>query len=345
MVKNIFKGKTILVTGGTGSIGVEIVRQLLTYGPEVVRVLARHEDRHYQIMQDLGADNPHLRFIIGDIRDKGRLRMAMEGADIVFHAAALKQVPLCEYNPFEAVKTNIVGTQNVIEAARELGVDRVVGISTDKVVDPQSVLGVSKLMAEKLFLSTYFYKGDKKTKFACVRFGNVLGSRGSVIPLFKKQIFTSKEITLTDPEATRFFMTIPQAVNLVLRAATLSRGQEVFVLKMPSVRMGDLAKAVVEYYAPQIGEKPDGISVKVIGQRDGDKMHEKLIADHEVSNAWETEDMYILTPHQKVGVMKYNESYPGAKPIGNRKRLSSEYAEKISKKDLSKLIQEVDHLC
>src|SRR3989338_736392 len=172
---NEFKGKTILVTGGTGSIGSEIVRQLLDFKPKTIRVFARHEDRHYTLMNEFGHnhDDERLRFIIGDIRDKDRLRMAMEGVDIVFHTAALKQVAMSEYNPFEVVKTNIVGTQNVIELARNLNIGKVIGISTDKVAEPEGILGVSKLMAEKLFLASYYYKGDKKTKFACVRFGNV----------------------------------------------------------------------------------------------------------------------------------------------------------------------------
>lgn len=334
-----------MVTGGTGSIGLEIVKQLLKYDPKVVRIFARHEDRHYHVMHELGLDNDSLRFIVGDIRDKERLKLAMEGADIVFHAAALKQVPICEYNPFEAVKTNIIGTQNVIEAARELNVDRVIGISTDKVVDPQSVLGVSKLMAEKLFLATFFYKGDKRTKFACVRFGNVLGSRGSILPLLKKQILSDKEITLTDSKMTRFVMTIPQAVNLVLRAAVLSRGQEVFILKMPAAQLGDLINAAVAHYAPLAGKKAKDVKIKVIGLRDGEKMHEELMATHEFPNVWETEDMYILTPHEKVGRLQYNEAYPLAKKISQNKNLFSLQTKKLSPKDLLRLIQEADHLC
>src|SRR3989344_3332170 len=280
-----FKGKTILVTGGTGSIGSEIVRQLLKFKPRAVRIFARHEDRHYQMMHEFGIDGVRgkaLRFIVGDIRDKDRLRMAMEGADMVFHAAALKQVAMSEYNPFEVVKTNIIGTQNIIEVARDLSVPKVIGISTDKVAEPEGILGVSKLMAEKLFLASYYYKGNKKTKFACVRFGNVLGSRGSILPLLKKQINSKGEITMTDPRMTRFIMTVPQAASLVLRATNIMRGQEVFVLKMPAVRLTDLIKTAVAYYAPLCGKKPADIKVNVAGRRDGEKIHEKLLADHEI---------------------------------------------------------------
>ncbi len=342
-MENLFKDKTILVTGGTGSIGSEIVRQLLQFEPRAIRILARHEDRHYSVMQELGVNHPRLRFIIGDVRDKDRLRMAMEGVDIVFHAAALKQVPMCEYNPFEAVKTNILGTQNVIEVARDLGVDRVIGISTDKVVDPQGVMGVSKLMAEKLFLSTYYYRGDKQTKFACVRFGNVLGSRGSVLPVWKKQIAGNGEITLMDPKMTRFFMTIPQAVRLVLDAAHLSVGHEIFILKMPAAKMGDLAKAAVSYYAPRVGKKTSAIKIKVVGKREGDKIHEALIDDHELGHALETKTMYILTPMQQVWNQKYHEVYPGAKKISDRKAaLLSHRVPQLSHAQIVKLIDEVE---
>lgn len=343
-MQNEFKGKTILVTGGTGSIGSEIVRQLLNFNPRSIRVFARHEDRHYTLMSDLGYghDNDRLRFIVGDIRDKDRLRMAMEGVDTVFHAAALKQVEMCEYNPFEVVKTNIVGTQNVIDVARDLNIGKVVGISTDKVAEPEGILGVSKLMAEKLFLSSFYYKGNKKTKFACVRFGNVLGSRGSILPLFKKQIKNNGELFLTNPKMTRFVMTIPQAASLVLSATNLMRGQEVFVLKMPAVRLSDLAKAAVKHYAPILGKKTSEVKIKIIGKRAGEKTHEKLLADYELPRALETKDMYILTPHETVAYSDYKEKY-AARPIkiGN-KAFSSEHAPKLPESKLAALVREAD---
>ena len=339
---NEFKGKTILVTGGTGSIGSEIVRQLLKHKPKIVRILARHEDRHYSMMHELASDEARVRFIVGDIRDKERLKLAMEGVDIVFHAAALKQVALCEYNPFEAVKTNIIGTQNVIEAARELGVKKVIGISTDKVTEPEGILGVSKLMAEKLFLATYYYKGNKKTKFACVRFGNVLGSRGSILPLFKKQIRMNGTVTVTEPDMTRFVMSVPQAVDLVLRATRMMQGQEGFVLKMPSARLKNLVQAAVVHYAPLFGKHPSAIRIKVIGKRDGEKMHEKLLSDHEVPSVLETDDMTILIPRQKVVISKYKADYP-AKPIDAKNRaFSSEFSLKLTDDELLKLVQDAD---
>lgn len=239
-----FKNKKILVTGGTGSIGSEIVRQLIKYEPRTIRILARHEEKHYHLMHEFDAvrHKSQLRFIVGDIRDKERLRMAMEDIDVVFHAAALKQVPMCEDNPFEAVKTNILGTQNVIDLAREMNIEKVIAISTDKAVNPMGVMGASKLMAEKLILASYYYLGERRTRFSCVRFGNVLGSAGSILPLLKIQIRDRNRITMTNPKMTRFVMSIPEAVELVLNTSSLMQGQEIFVLKMPAVTIDDLTR-------------------------------------------------------------------------------------------------------
>src|SRR3989344_2226775 len=345
--QNQFRDKTILVTGGTGSIGSEIVRQLLKQQPKAVRVFARHEDRHHKMMQEFGLspenNQKNLRFIIGDVRDKDRLQMAMEGADIVFHAAALKHVPMAEYNPFEVIKTNVLGVQNVIDLARNLGVEKVINISTDKAVNPIGILGVSKLMGEKLILASYYYKGHKKTQFSCVRFGNVLGSRGSILPLMKKQILGKGVVTVTDPEMTRFVMTIPQAVNLVLNAANLSQGQEIFVLKMPAVKMGDLAKAAIKHYAPLAGKDPSEVKIQFIGKREGEKDHESLLAEHELKMAMETENMYILTPQQKVVGLEYNKNYPNASKFKARsKHYLSNYAPKLLQNELINLIKESD---
>ena len=334
-----FKGKVILVTGGTGSIGSEIVRQLIKDAPKAIRIFARHEDLHYQMMQEMSEHAHLLRFIVGDIRDKDRLKMAMEGADIVFHAAALKHVPLCEVNPLEAVKTNILGTQNVIDAARELGVEKVIGISTDKAAEPESVLGVSKLMTEKLFLATYFYKGNKKTTFACVRFGNVLGSRGSILLLLKKQIFEKGEVTVTDPEMTRFVMTIPQAVSLVLSAAKRSRGQEIFILKMPAARLETLVKAAIRHFAPLAGKTASAIKIRVVGKRIGEKQHERLLAEYELEKVWETDSMYILTPNETAGSQKYTPVYKGVAIGPKDKSYSSEFAGRLSEDEILALIQ------
>lgn len=340
-MQNIFKGKTILVTGGTGSIGSEIVRQLLKKEPKTIRVFSRHEEGHHQLIHELAGHADKVRFIIGDIRDKERLALAIEGVDIVFHAAALKHVPLCEYNPFEAVKTNIVGTQNVIEAARAAKVKHVIGISTDKVAEPESVLGVSKLMAEKLFLATYFYKGNTETKFTCVRFGNVLGSRGSILSLIKSHVSKDQPIPITDVAMTRFFMTIPEAVKLVLDAAILGKGQEVFVLKMPAARLGDVVKSAISYYAPLFNKEAKSVRLSIIGKRTGEKMHEKLLANYEIPVALETETMYILTPNGRA-FSEYNAVYPATPVRKSGKGFSSEFARKLSLKELRDRIEEAD---
>ena len=312
-MKNIFKSKIILVTGGTGSIGSEIVRQLLKKGPKTIRVLSRHEEGHHQLMHELAGEEEKMRFIIGDIRDRERLALAMEGVDIVFHAAALKHVPLCEYNPFEAVKTNIVGTQNVIEAARSAGASHVIGISTDKVAEPESVLGVSKLM----------------------------GSRGSILSLIKSHIDKGQPIPITDPNMTRFFMTVPEAVSLVLHAALLGKGQEIFVLKMPAAQLSDVVQAGIAYFAPAFGKKPFEIATKIIGKRRGEKMHEKLLADHEVESALETKEMYILTP-SGAAFSEYTAIYPASRVRKDDKRFSSKFARKLTLKELRGRIEEVD---
>ncbi len=341
-MRHLFEGKTILVTGGTGSIGSEIVRQLLSHGPKAIRIFSRDEDRQHQLMQELFSHQSVLRFLIGDVRDKERLAVAMDGVDIVFHAAALKQVSLCEHNPFEAVKTNVLGTQNIIDVAREKDVEKVIGISTDKVAEPVGVLGVSKLMAEKLFLASYYYRGNKETKFACVRFGNVLGSRGSVLPTLKRSIERKGAVEMTDPDMTRFVMTIPQAVSLVFRAAEMMRGQEIFVLKMPSVFLRDLITTAVAYFAPLVGKKASDILITTVGKRSGEKKHEKLLADYELENALETEDMYILTPLLGHAGQAYSEHYPKAKTAVPSSLYSSQNAPRLSPEELRAHIKEAD---
>lgn len=292
------KSKKILVTGGTGSIGSEIVRQLLKFDIAQVRIYSRDEHRQYELMQEFDKEKK-LRLLLGDIRDKERMDMAFNGVDICFHAAALKQVPICEYNPFEAVKTNILGTQNVIDLAIKHNLKKVVAISTDKVVDPSSVMGVSKLMMEKLIIAAEYTKEKSRTKFAAVRFGNVLNSRGSVIPLWIEQIKKGGPVTVTDPKMTRFFMNTSDAVNLVLQAAELMQGGEIFVLKMKKVNIMDLAKETIKKHSPD-----REIPIKIIGIRRGEKLYEKLMTEEEIKHVLETDKMFILT----------SKKYPYAKP-------------------------------
>ncbi|MBU1976225.1 MAG: polysaccharide biosynthesis protein, partial [Nanoarchaeota archaeon] len=291
-LKEFFKGKDIIVTGGIGSIGSEVVVQLLKYEPRQVRIFDNRETEIFH-MQHLLKNHKNVRYLVGDVREKDRLRKAFAGCDIVFHAAALKHVPSCEYNPFEAVKTNILGTQNVIEAAIEEGVRKVIFISTDKAVNPINTMGASKLLAEKLMLNANI-SGNKDTIFSCVRFGNVLNSNGSVIPLFKNQIENGGPVTLTHGDMRRFFISIPQAIDLVLRAAHKAKGREIFVLKMQGCKVKDLAEVIINEYAPTIGKKPEDIKIETVGLRAGEKIDELLISEEELEITSEDEDLFVI---------------------------------------------------
>ncbi len=316
MYKPEFEGKTILVTGGTGSIGSQIVKQLLAFNPKQVRVYSRDDSKQFYLLKRLN-DDSRLRMLIGDIRDEKRLEQAMHGVDVVFHCAALKHVIGTENNPHEAVKTNVIGTQNVIEACLKNGVEKMVGISTDKAADPTSVLGCTKLLSEKLVTTSSHYKGPMQTKFCFVRFGNVIGTRGSVIPLFVRQIKQGTPITLTDPDMLRFFMSIDEAVRLIFKATRLTQDREVFILKMPVIRIGDLAKQVIEHYAPRFGKNPQEIEVKNIGRQIGERVYEKLLGREEGENALETDDMFIIGPFvdSRWDTPIKLEHYPGARRL------------------------------
>lgn len=295
MYEKEFKNKRILVTGGTGSIGSVIVKELLKFKPKQIRVYSRDESKQFALMHEIDAPASLVNFLIGDIRDIDRLNMAMENIDIVFHAAALKHVSSCEKNPFEAIKTNVQGTQNVINCAYANNVDKVVMISTDKATEPTNVMGCTKLLAEKLILSSFLYKGNKKTKFCCVRFGNVLGSRGSVVPLFINQLRRKQPITVTDPNMTRFLMFISDAVKLVFKAVKMMKNREIFVLKMPVVNLKDLAQAVAEAYEEKNGKINS--SMKTIGKKEGERMHERLLTVEESEIALELDDMFVILPN------------------------------------------------
>lgn len=291
-LKEYYKSKTILVTGGVGSIGSQLVEEMLQYEPKGIRVLDNNETGLYDIEQKLKSNK--IRLLIGDIRDKERLEVAMEGVDIVFHAAALKHVPLCEFNPSDAIKTNVIGTQNVLDAAYNQNVQKVICISTDKAVNPLNVMGATKLLAEKLTITASNYRGGKGTKCACVRFGNVLNSRGSVIPHFMKQIEKGGPITVTHPDMKRFFMDIPTAVRLIFEAGMLSEGGEIFILKMPVAKIMDLARAMTNEFASRFGFNPKDIDIEYIGLRNGEKINEELIVCDETNVVMENEKMYII---------------------------------------------------
>ncbi|MEO1773002.1 UDP-N-acetylglucosamine 4,6-dehydratase family protein [Candidatus Enterococcus ferrettii] len=290
----MFENKTILVTGGTGSIGSEIVRQLLKEKPKAIRIFSRGEEKQFYMQQEL-SKHSNIRFLIGDVRDYRRVEYACKDVDIIFHAAAMKHVPASEYNPMEAVKTNVMGTQNVIEAAIINDVEKFVAVSTDKVVGPTNTMGATKLLSEKIVMAANQYKGNTKTQFSCVRFGNVMGSSGSVIPLFCKQIENNTDITITDIEMTRFMMSIPQAAKLVLSAAKNSMYGETYVLKMPAIRILDLAEALITKFNHTHVEKYDG-KLKVIGPRPGEKLYEELMSNDEIERSYENDKMYIIPP-------------------------------------------------
>jgi UDP-N-acetylglucosamine 4,6-dehydratase len=291
-MRRIFEGKRVLVTGGTGSIGREIVKQLLSYEPEVIRIYSRNETNQFMFQQQLG-ERRDVRFLLGDVRDKERLRRACDYIDIIFHSAALKHVPFCEYNPFEAVKTNVLGTQNLIDVALDQEVERVISINTDKSVSPINTMGATKLLSEKLITAANKYKGRRRTIFATVRFGNVVGSSGSVLPLFVEQIKRGGPVTITDPAMARFVMTIPEAVRLVLKAASKAQGGEVFILKMPALKIIDMAEALCE----ELGDgKAGDVEFKYIGRRPGEKIEEELLTAEERPYTREEDDMFIFDP-------------------------------------------------
>lgn len=288
------KDKSVLVTGGTGSFGKKFIEIMLKdVRPKKLIVFSRDELKQHE-MRMAGFDHPSLRYFIGDVRDSERLRRAMQGVDVVVHAAALKQVPACEYNPIEAIETNVRGAENVINAALDAGVKKVLALSTDKAVAPANLYGATKLCAEKLFVQSNAYSGDTGTHFSCVRYGNVMGSRGSVIPIFMQQRATG-EVTITDERMTRFWLTLEQGVRFVIKCIGIMHGGEVFVPKIPSMKLVDLAETL----APSCRRKVTGI-------RPGEKLHELLLSEDEARHSVEVDNMYVIQPaHSWWGIEKY----------------------------------------
>jgi UDP-N-acetylglucosamine 4,6-dehydratase/5-epimerase len=276
--------KSLLITGGTGSFGRKFVEIVLArYNPRRVIVFSRDELKQHEMR--LQFNDPRLRFFVGDVRDRERLYRAFQpDVDVVIHAAALKQVPACEYNPFEAIKTNVLGAQNVIEAAIDCGVSKVVALSTDKAVNPINLYGATKLCAEKLFVQGNFYAAGKPTRFSCIRYGNVVGSRGSVIPVFLEQRKNGK-VTVTDSRMTRFWITLEQGVDFVTRCIGMMRGGEVFVPRIPSMKIMDLVEAI----APNCKIEMNGI-------RPGEKIHEVLVSQDEARHTVSVDDMFVIKP-------------------------------------------------
>ncbi len=325
-----WNNQTILVTGGTGSFGKKFVEIMVQdFAPRKIIIFSRDELKQHE-MRAMGFDQPNLRYFIGDVRDRERLVRAMHDVDVVVHAAALKQVPACEYNPMEAVKTNIMGTSNVVEAALDAGVKRVMALSTDKAVNPVNLYGATKLAAEKLTVQSNAYAAGSATRYACVRYGNVVGSRGSVVPVFLKQRQNGK-ITITDARMTRFWLSLEQGVRFVIQCLEQMHGGEVFVPKIPSMKVLDLAKAI----APKAG-------VTIIGIRPGEKVHEVLISEDEARNTVERDSMFIVKP--PATLWERNLQYEG-KTLPDGFRYSSDNnGQWLDVEGIQKLIQPFERL-
>jgi UDP-N-acetylglucosamine 4,6-dehydratase len=325
MKKMNWAEQVVLVTGGTGSFGKKFVEIMLKeYRPQKLIVFSRDELKQHE-MRVAGLDHPSLRYFIGDVRDQQRLERAFAGVTVVVHAAALKQVPACEYNPFEAIQTNIMGGKNVIEAAINRGVRRVAALSTDKAVNPINLYGATKLCAEKMFVQANAYAGAQDTRFSCVRYGNVVGSRGSVVPIFMEQRKRGK-VTLTDPRMTRFWITLDQGVRFVVRGLEQMHGGEIFVPKIPSMKLLDMAQAVA----------PD-CEIECVGIRPGEKLHEVLLSQDEARNSVEAEDMFVIQPAQ---AWWPKENWKTAKPLTEGFRYASDTnTEWLTAEDLYGLVE------
>lgn len=311
MMKEFYQNKSILITGAAGSIGQAIADKLLGYNPKVVRLLDNNENGLFYLRQKYAGESAKkVRFLLGDIRNLNRLQYAFQGIDIVIHAASYKHVTECEYNPLDAVETNILGTANVIQAAINQHVKKVIFTSSDKAANPSNTMGTTKLLAEKLMTAANDY-GALTTVFACCRFGNVVGTNGSVIPLFKRQIQESHKVTITDPAMTRFMITQDTAIDLVLKAGILSIGGEIFIFKMPVVRIDDLADAMISRYGDAKKE--------IIGKKPGEKMYEEIMTEEEMYRACEGDDMYIIFP--QTHRPDYSQ-YPGYSPVSAIKHSS-----------------------
>lgn len=322
--KDEFKDKKILITGGTGSIGIGLIKQLLPYKPKIIKVFTNDENSIFEAIRKFGK-NPIIDYEMGDIRDKERLEFVIRGIDVVFHAAAMKHVDICEDNPFDTVKTNVIGTSNIIQSSISGRVSKFILISTDKATLPSTTLGASKLLAERLTINADSYDSSNKTTFALVRFGNVIGSRGSVYQIFLDQIRKNQLLTVTDPRMTRFIMSIQDAAGLILKATNIAKGGEIFILKMPSVKIKDLAENMYEVY-----KTTDKITnkIKVSKVRYHERFHEYLVTPEEIPYCYDLGDMYKISTEK-------------SKKKLSTKEFSSETAHKMTKGKLKNVIKEL----
>ena len=323
--------KIVLITGGTGSLGQALTKKLLETEVKTIRILSRNENK--QVTMESQFDDKRLRFFIGDVREISRLFKAFEGVDVIFHAAALKHVPVVEYNPFEGIKTNVIGSQNVIDACIHEKIPVATCVGTDKAVSPLNTYGATKLLMEKLFVAAnpYWNSEETKTKFIALRYGNVLGSSGSVVPKFIKQIREKQKITITDPNMTRFSLTMSETLDFILESTFLGKSSEVFVPKLRAYSIMDLKDALIEL----IGEAQE----EVISIRPGEKLHETLINADELRYTWEFDNKYIIfSPFREINEIKAG--YPGIKKLEMSDSYSSNSVEKISKNELKTIIKE-----
>ena len=325
----MYKNKKILITGGTGSLGTALTKRLLSMDVEQIRIFSRNEFKQISMESEIYDDR--LRFLIGDVRDQKRLRRAIEDVDIVFHAAALKHVPKIEYNPFEAIKTNVEGSQNVIEACLENDIERAVCIGTDKAVSPLNTYGATKLLMEKLFINAQQYSNPKKhpTKFFAVRYGNVFGSSGSVIPKFIDQIKNNQSLTITDEKMTRFSITMQQALDFILKATELGNGTEIFIPRLKSYNLEQVKNTLFDLCGTS--------DSKIIGIRPGEKLHETLINFDEMRSAWIYNDLYVIL-NEGFSSEYLQNTYPGLTKLENISTYSSDNSEKMSNDDLKQTI-------
>ncbi len=330
----MFEEKTILITGGTGSLGNALTRRLLKEGAKTIRIFSRNESK--QIEMESTFNDDRLRFFVGDIRDSERLFSALEDVDIVFHTAALKHVPKIEYNPFESIKTNVIGSQNVIDNSLRQNVEKVICIGTDKAVSPLNTYGATKLLMEKLFVSANNYLNREKyrTRFHAVRYGNVLGSSGSVIPKFIQQIKANQKISITDQNMTRFSITMNDALDFILNTAKLGKGSEIFIPKLKAYNILDVKSALFDLLHE--------VEHEIIGIRPGEKLHEVLINEDEMKYTWKIENMYMITnPHYDLFNDKNLETnYPNISKFDNQTAYSSDNVEKLSIEELKKVIND-----
>lgn len=336
----VIAGSIVVVTGGTGSIGSAIVEEVLRREPSQVRVFSNDENGMHAMAQRFGARHG-IRFIIGDVRHRRRLEVAFRGAHTVFHAAALKQVSMCEHNPFEALATNAVGTQNVVDAAVDSGVERVVGVSTDKAVNPTNVMGATKLLAERLLVTANFVPSQDHTVFTCARFGNVLGSRGSVLETVRSQVFAGGPVTLTAGAMTRYVTTIRNAARLVIGAARNPTPGVIIVPKRPSVRIGKLVDVAIEHFARQAGRDAQTIRIREIGFRAGERLHEALLTREELEHARVRRDRIEVLPVPEALPNVDQGSKTGVPEQHWRPLLSSAAAPLLSRKQIANLLRQL----